>query len=146
MASKTLIRTGASLMSRLLNPSVSQNPSFCNHLLAFRSQENAVSPTLPLLLSKFQTSLNLSQNDSETIRRMSSEGFLYPCGLPSLDFFCPDGDETPNEPMILFPKRTYQPSTLRKKRNHGFFARKATRGGQRVIARRIAKGRYRITH
>lgn len=28
-----------------------------------------------------------------------------------------------DEPMLLFPKRTFQPSTIRRKRNHGFFAR-----------------------
>lgn len=33
--------------------------------------------------------------------------------------------DSPNEPepMLLFPKRTFQPSTIRRKRNHGFFAR-----------------------
>ncbi|KAI3455575.1 hypothetical protein Pfo_012238 [Paulownia fortunei] len=48
------------------------------------------------------------------------------------------GDKSSStDPMLLFPKRTYQPSNIRRKRTHGFFAR--------VIARRIAKGRARIT-
>ncbi|KAL9255198.1 hypothetical protein AKJ16_DCAP03598 [Drosera capensis] len=54
--------------------------------------------------------------------RIIVEGVLNPCGMPSLEFFLPDGND-PDETMILFPKRTFQPSTLRRKRNHGFFAR-----------------------
>lgn len=45
---------------------------------------------------------------------------------------------------ILFIKRTFQPSLLRRKRKHGFLARKATKDGFNVLKRRIAKGRRRL--
>ncbi|MDD2822600.1 MAG: 50S ribosomal protein L34 [Candidatus Daviesbacteria bacterium] len=43
------------------------------------------------------------------------------------------------------PKRTYQPKKVKRARKHGFLSRMADNDGQKVLKRRRAKGRVKLS-
>lgn len=104
---------------------------FCWRFLFALSQQNRSATYLSIAAGLFLTIYELYSfilSAVKSWRELVSNVILDSINLCSLyvyvtEYMFLSAGNLSDEPMLLFPKRTFQPSTIRRKRNHGFFAR-----------------------
>lgn len=91
MASKTLARTGASLINRLFTNSLNASWQSNSYVLP----QISMNPPLPCFLPEPLNNKNFQTEgckNAESLKMVASpERFIFPCGLPFLRFFIEDG-------------------------------------------------------
>ena len=81
-----------------------------------------------------------------TLFRLSHNGAGLICGRECVATAGVRGNPDPSAGSFFEDdmKRTFQPSNLVRARRHGFFARKATPGGRKVLRARRNRGRKKL--
>ncbi|KAI3993389.1 hypothetical protein MKX01_010132, partial [Papaver californicum] len=108
MSTRTLARATTSLVKQFMNHPQKPILNHQSQKLLLTQTRNEITPNLFPSFQKFQNNNNRIyspeiDDEEEIINKITYQGFLYPFD-----------DSSSSEPMSLLPKRTYQPSTIKK--------------------------------